>query len=85
MNVNIYSIYDSQLQSYAAPFFSPTNGSALRAFADHVNERGTAANKHPEDFTLWHLGSFNDQEGSISPTKPNRIGTAAEYYKDNNP
>lgn len=84
MNLKIYSIYDRQLAAYANPFFSPTHGSALRAFADHVNENGTPANKHPEDYELYFIGNFNDQAGQIDgTTKPERIGTAAEYKKEN--
>lgn len=84
MIVNIYSVKDNQVDSYAAPFTSPTNGSALRAFADHVNDPGSMANKHPQDFALYHLGTFNDQEGTIIANMPQRIGTAAEYLKKEN-
>lgn len=79
--INIYAIRDDQVDAYAQPFFSPTNGSALRAFADHVNEAGTAANKHPRDFSLYHLGTYDEHTGQITGTKPTRIGTANEYVQ----
>lgn len=81
MIVNCYTLFDAQLQAYAQPFFSQTNGSALRAFADHVNEPGTGPNKHPEDYSLWHIGTFDDQEGRITPLTPTMLGRAAEYFK----
>lgn len=81
MIVNIYSVKDNQVDSFAQPFTNPTHGAALRAFADHVNEPGTAANRHPADFSLYHLGTFNDTDGHIEAVKPTRIGTAAEYLK----
>ena len=82
MNLNIYSIRDLKIEAYSQPFYSHTHGSALRAFADHVNEAGSAPNKHPEDFALFHLGTFNDQTGEITGQQPRHIGEAIEYRKE---
>lgn len=79
MIINIYAIKDNQVDAFSQPFYSQTHGSALRAFSDHVNEPGTAANKHAADFALYHLGEFDDQTGLLKSTTPNRIGTALEY------
>jgi len=81
VNLNIYAIYDAQVDAYSQPFYSQTNGSALRAFSDHVNEAGTPANKHPADYFLAQLGTFDDQTGEITGHKPSRIGSATEYLK----
>lgn len=79
MITNIYAIRDNQVEAFSQPFYSPTHGSALRAFSDHVNEKGTPANKHPSDYDLFHLGEFDDQVGTIKPIAPARIGRATEY------
>ncbi|WNK12725.1 MAG: nonstructural protein [Microvirus sp.] len=84
MKLKIYSIYDAKVDAYSQPFYSPTNGSALRAFSDHVNEAGSNPNKHPEDYYLYELGEFNDQDGTITGNKPTRLGGAAEYLKKEN-
>lgn len=81
MTLNIYTIRDSKVLAYATPFFMPTNGAALRAFSDHVNDPSTPVNKHPEDYELWHLGSFDDQDGTVTAAKPTRLGVATEYAK----
>lgn len=82
MKLNIYSIYDVKIAAFSQPYYSHTNGSALRAFADHVNDPQSQPNKHPEDYQLFHLGSFDDNTGEILATKPAPIGTAAEYLKE---
>lgn len=79
MKLNIYALFDSQIAAFAQPYFSPTNGSALRAFADHVNDKTSPVNKHPGDYSVYQLGSYDDQTGEIQPLKPARIGTALEY------
>lgn len=82
MKLNIYAIYDNKISAYSQPFYSHTHGSALRAFSDHVNDAQSAPNKHPEDFALYHLGTFDDQAGAIEGNKPTHIGNATEYRKD---
>lgn len=79
MMLNVYAIYDTAISAYSQPFYSHTNGSALRAFSDHVNDPNSNVNKHPQDYSLFHLGSFDDQTGALSPVTPSRIGTATEY------
>lgn len=83
MKLNIYAIYDVKISAYSQPYYSHTNGSALRAFADHVNDPQSQPNKHPEDYQLFHLGTFDDQDGTITGNTPQHIGNATEYRKDN--
>lgn len=79
MILNVYAIHDAAINAYSQPFYSHTNGSALRAFSDHVNDANSGPNKHPQDYSLFHLGTFDDQTGALSPATPTRIGTATEY------
>lgn len=82
MKLNVYTIRDAKVGAYAQPYFSPTHGSAIRAFADHVNETGTAANKHPEDFSLYVISTYDDQAGTIDGHPPQHLGEAAEYLNN---
>lgn len=79
MIINVFAIYDTAVNAYSQPYYSHTNGSALRAFADHVNDPNSNVNKHPADYSLFHLGTFNDETGELAGIKPTRIGTATEY------
>ena len=78
----IYTVYDSKLEAYMQPFFMQSKGQAVRAFTDSVNDPSTQFNKHPEDFTLFELGEYDDSTGKVSnlPT-PNSLGVALEYKK----
>lgn len=68
MLVKMYSIYDTKVEAYMAPFTSPQHGSAIRAFTDTVLDEGTTFHAHPEDYTLFFIGTFNQEDGSIEPT-----------------
>jgi len=82
MLVKIFSIYDSKAQAYLQPFFSPTKGTAIRAFADHVNNPDTDMCKHAEDFTLFEIGEFNDSNAEITLlSTPASLGLAIEHKK----
>ena len=61
----MFSIYDSKAKSYLPPFHMPNDDMALRVFQDCVSDPNHAFGKHPEDYTLFHLGSFDDETGII--------------------
>lgn len=69
MQINVFSVYDSKAEFYGTPFFMPTVNSAIRAFSDLANDRSTTIFKHPGDFTLFHIGTFDDRQGIVSPLK----------------
>ena len=63
MKLEIFSIKDNAAQSYGRPFFVPAIGLAVRSFSDEVNRpaEDNQFYKHPSDFDLYHIGSFNDE------------------------
>lgn len=78
----IYAIYDSKLEAYMQPFFMQSKGQAVRAFTDTVNDDKTQFWKHPEDFTLFELGEYDDSTGKVSSYTTNiSLGVALEYKK----
>lgn len=79
MTLILFTIRDIKAATFAAPFTAPTRGMALRMFADHVNDPQSMPHKHPEDFELYELGTYNDQDGAISAATPKQLGTATEY------
>jgi len=61
----IMSIYDSKVDAFLPPFYAQTKGQALRMFQDAVNQDGHTFNKHAADYTLFHIGSFDDETGWV--------------------
>lgn len=66
--LNLYSVFDQKAKAYLAPFAMTNDDVAMRAFADTVNDGESPMAKHPEDYTLIRLGTFDDDTGEI--TKP---------------
>lgn len=59
------AVKDRQLQTYDRPWSAPTVGAGKRAFFDSMNHPDNPQAKHPEDFDLYRLGTFNDVTGEF--------------------
>ncbi len=75
MKHNIYAVYDSKAESYTPPFFEHAEGRALRTFADCCNDQGHQFGKHPEDYTIFRLGEYDDNTGTITQDKISSVAT----------
>lgn len=82
MLLKIFNVYDSKAETYMQPFFMQTTGQALRSFEDTVNDPSTVFNKHSADFTLFEIGTYDDQTAQIITLESKiNLGTALEYIK----
>lgn len=65
MLTHCYAIYDVKAGCFQTPFFMPALGMATRAFENLRSEKSNEIGRNPEDYTLWYLGSLDDQNGVI--------------------
>jgi len=75
MRYKIVAIRYRAADVFNTPAFVPSVGVAIRSFSDAVNRSDTNNElfKHPEDFDLYLLGEFNDEDGSFEVTRPSQI------------
>ena len=78
MKLHIYTIYDVASGIYMRPFFQQTDGQATRSFSDIALDAEHEIGKHPEDYTLYRIGSYNDNTGIIEGENPEKILTALQ-------
>nr|QJB19242.1 MAG: nonstructural protein [Microvirus sp.] len=82
MKLKVFSIYDAKMGTYQQPFCAQTIGQATRLFDDLVNDQNTGPNKHPEDYTLFEIGSFEDEKGYFeSMNTPHSLCLALELHR----
>ncbi len=80
MRISIFSVLDRKAELFARPFFEATQGTAIRVFSDAVNEGDHAFSKHPEDYSLYHIGDFDESTGVIDPyVEPVPLGLAVTF------
>lgn len=65
MIYQLFTVHDSAAMAYLPPIHYGSIGLALRTFKDAANDPKHAFHTHPKDYTLFHLGSFNDQTATF--------------------
>ena len=65
MQMKMYAVYDKKAKAYMTPFFQHNNAMAQRAFEGSCKNPDSMMKSHPEDFSLWYLGEFEDTTGEI--------------------
>lgn len=81
MIMKIYTVFDSAAQAYLQPFFFQADGQAKRAFGELVNDKTHSFGKHPDDYTLFLIGYYDDATGLIEPVTVQSLGNALEYLE----
>ena len=79
MKVFIFTIYDSKAETFNAPFFMTNEPQAVRGFSDAVNNPETPYGKHPEDYTLFLIGEYDDTTAEIITIAPKSIGVGVIF------
>lgn len=74
-----FSLYDSKAQFFSAPFFQHHAGQAIRSVADLAADLNTTVGRHPADFQLYQVGTFDDQTGHLESCPPIPLGLAASF------
>ena len=86
MKTKLYSVYDSKAEAFNEPFYANKDGLAIRIFTDHVNRDETIWGKYPHDFTLFQIGEFDSEKGSLTPLDtPRNLGMAIEFMDTQEP
>ncbi|AXL15240.1 nonstructural protein [Microviridae sp.] len=76
----MFTVLDDKAAAYIQPFFAPTIEHAKRTFKDTCNDTDHAFYRNPDDYTLVHIGEYDDNSACLHPLdKPTTIITAREY------
>lgn len=80
MKLTVFSVYDSAAKAYLPPFFAPTAELAKRMFTIAANDQAHNFNKYAADYTLFELGTWDDQDAEFDSNKSlGNLGTALTY------
>lgn len=80
MSEEIFTVFDTAAKRFLQPFFAETPEVACRMFRQLVNKQDHQFNKFPEDYVLFHLGSYDGETGQLRPlSEPHSLGVAITY------
>ena len=72
----LYSLFDRGVMKFMLPFPSDADQDAIRQCRYLVNgENESVFKKFPEDYDLYFVGWFNEEEGVLMPAKTPRMIT----------
>lgn len=68
----VVAVRDSALVAFGRPYIVPAVGVATRSFSDEVNRVGADNEmiKHPADYELYELGTYDDETGLFASSPP---------------
>lgn len=78
MTLILFSIHDNKADTYTPPFAAPSRGVMIRNIQDVVSEGKTPHSKHPDDYELFELGTWDDVQGTFSIKEYQSLGTVAQ-------
>lgn len=84
--IELFSVYDSAVKRFLDPFVAQTVEAAIRRFRYTVNQPKSDFGTFPEDYTLFHIGSFNPETGVLeSNATPHSLGLALSFVESSAP
>ena len=83
---NIYAVRDLKATAFLFPHFDASHGEAIRHFGDLVKNTKSPFYAHPEDYSLFFVGQFDDIEAKVIPLKEQAVymAQALDFVQKNN-
>ena len=76
----ICTVYDTKAEMFEPPFYSRSELEAERIFSDAVNQADSRVGKHPEDYQLFLLGTFETDTAEITQLGTRKLlGSGVKY------
>lgn len=70
MNKLVLAIFDTKAQVFGQVITAPNVPTVTRELQDMLREGNNTVAKHPEDFALYEVGSFDDETGQLGYKTP---------------
>lgn len=63
MQLELFTVLDVKAKVYLPPFTFRSRAEAVRAFSESAHDPKHMFGKHPEDFILFAVGTYDDNSG----------------------
>ncbi len=79
MTCEIFSVFDAAAKRFIDPFTGPTLEFAIRGFKEACGTEGHQFGKFPEDYTLYHVDTFDMEQGVLIGSEGHKIAMASSF------
>lgn len=73
----VFSVFDSKTVLYSPPMLAHSRGEAVRLFLEAASDPRSMLAKHPDDFSVHELATFDDNSGKFENLPIYNIGTVS--------
>jgi len=77
--MKIFTVYDEKAEAFLPPFFLPAIGMATRSFSECVNSKDHQFGKYPHDYTLFHVGEWDELTCKFEIKSNKSLGNGVEF------
>lgn len=83
MIYRIVAVRDRAADVYGQPTCVASLGAAIRGFGDEINRPAdnNQFHKHPEDFDLYEIGSYDDATAELTPIRPRQVAVGKDLVR----
>lgn len=85
MILKAFSLLDQKVGTFSPPFFMSHVGQAIRAVTDLGQDLNTTVGRHPSDFALCEVGTFDDNTGQFEAMIAIHHGTVLGFLPSRTP
>jgi len=79
--MKMYSVKDEKVNTFGVPFCQPNDVQASRMLSRAVNDKDLQLSMYPEDFSLYQIAIFDDEDGKVTANQPKLICSAISLKK----
>lgn len=79
--LRMFAIRDTKTEMFHPPFYAHNEGHALRIIQDMAMSEGSQLGRHPSDYSISEIGSFDDHTGEVVGSIPRGIMFVDELLK----
>lgn len=82
MILQVIAAFDKKARAFMQPFYAAHVDVAIRSFGQAANTAEHQVHNHPEDFALYYLGTFNDENAQFTlAAQPQHLAEAIQLKK----
>lgn len=84
MIFQVCAVRDRVVDAFNSPFVVTSVGQAIRTFGDEVNRKqeDNPLSKHPEDFDLYKLGTWDSESGLFDCGVPKQVAVGKDLVRE---
>lgn len=82
MMTELFSVFDTAAGRFMDPICAPTIEFAIRGFRQAVSTPKHQFNLYPEDYVMYHVGSFDGELGVVIPQVAVKIAMAVSFINE---